>query len=353
MRKCVTFHGSRREAERELTRLLAEVDRGGALGPATLTVNAVLDEWLENRRAGCSPLTLYTYQNRAELYIRPHIGRVRASKLSPAQVEALLNMLRASGSADGTPLGGSTLRMVYTILHAAFDLAVKRGHVARNPVDLVAPPQAERREGAAFTPEELRSILHAARGTLIYPAVLLAAATGCRRGEVLALRWEDVDLEAGLVRFARSASPVPGVGTVDKAPKTRKSARVVPIGKWVVQELRQVKAKQAQDRLLRPDEYDPSGWVVANESGRRPHPSAVTHAFAGLLRSAGIQRGSFHSLRHTQATLLLQQGHNIALVSRRLGHASIGITADIYGHVDPAVDRAAADLVGEALGGLA
>jgi integrase len=79
----------------------------------------------------------------------------------------------------------------------------------------------------------------------------------------------------------------------------------------------------------------------------------VTHAFAGLLRSAGIQRGSFHSLRHTQATLLLQQGHNIALVSRRLGHASIGITADIYGHVDPAVDRAAADLVGEALGGLA
>jgi len=353
VRKCVTFHGTQREAERELTRLLAEVDRGGTLGSATLTVNAVLDEWLESRTARCSPLTVYTYKNRAELYIRPHLGRVRASKLCPAQIEALLNLLRASGSADGTPLGGSTLRMVYTILHGAFDLAVKRGHVAKNPVVHVAPPQAGRREGVAFTPEELRSILDAARGAVIYPAVLLAAATGCRRGEVLALRWEDVDLDAGLVRFTRSASPVPGAGTVDKAPKSPKSARVVPIGKWVVQELRQVKAKQAQDRLLRHDEYDPSGWVVANESGRRPHPSVVTHAFAALLRAAGVQRGSFHSLRHTQATLLLQRGHNIALVSRRLGHANIGVTADIYGHVDPAFDRAAADLVGQALEGLA
>jgi len=205
----------------------------------------------------------------------------------------------------------------------ALQQAVRWQLLARNPADAVEPPRAQRREMEAFDQGEVERLLEAARGTRLAVPVLLAVTTGLRRGELLGLRWQDVDLDVGklAVRLEQTKA-----GLAFKQPKTHKGRRVVTLPRMTVDALRRHRAEQAREKLLLGPAYQDNGLVLARVDGRPLDPAGTTRAFARLVRRAGVRPISLHALRHTHATLLLGANVHPKVVSERLGHATVGIT---------------------------
>jgi integrase len=223
--------------------------------------------------------------------------------------------------------------------------------VARNPVEFVRPPRPEVKEMAVLTEDETAALVEAVRGHWLYLPVLLAVTTGMRRGELLALRWADVDVDAGTCVVRQSVQQVKGgrAGLTFKGPKTAKSRRSVALPALAVEALIRHKAEQAALRLRLGPAYRNQDLVVARDDGSPVVPNAVTKAFINIQVKHGLRRVRFHDLRHSHATHLLRAAVNIKVVSERLGHARSGITLDIYSHVMPGMQEDAAQRVDGAL----
>ncbi len=333
---------TRAEAERELARRLHELHTGTFVGPERMTVAEYLRFWLEDVRSRVAPTTYQRYEIIVEQHLIPALGQYRLQKLQPLHIQAYYQQALVSGRRNGR--GGLSKRTVlhhHRVLHAALEYAVRLQLLARNPADAVQPPRPEPREFPVLDPEGVRRLLEAARHRRMYIAILLAVATGMRRGEILALRWEDVDLEAGRIHVRQTlVKTKDGLRFTD--PKTRRSARVIRIGPAVVQALRRHKAQQAEEKLRLGPAYQDHGLVVARQDGHPYSPAEFSRTFTELARQAGFPHLRLHDLRHTHATLLLREGTPIKAVSDRLGHASAAFTLDTYGHTLPDMQEHAA-----------
>lgn len=342
--KWVTVKGSKRDAERALAEMIAQVERGEWADPGKLTVADFLRQWLAAHGPNLSPATKRRYEVAVEMHIIPRLGAVRLAKLTPAHVQQFLTYDIQQGRRDrkGKPgLHPATALYHFRVLHRALAQAVKWGLLARNPCDGAEPPRPPRQEFAALDAEQARAVLDAVRGTNAYMPALLSLATGMRLGEVLALRWEDVDLEAGLISVRRSLySPAKGQ-YVFKEPKSASSRRAIEIGPDLAAALRRHRAEQARARLAAGERWQDWGLVCCREDGSPLLPQSVSSRFADLVRRAGI-KVRFHDLRHAHATLLAQRGLHPKLLSARLGHSGVGITLDLYAHAMPGMQREAA-----------
>jgi integrase len=243
----------------------------------------------------------------------------------------------------------------HRVLHEAFACAVKWGLLAVNPADAVTPPKVRRKEPAVLTEEETSQLLEAAAGTRLHLPILLAVASGLRRGELLALRWSDIDLEACCLTVRRTLSETqiekadPGEGQPKregklafKEPKSKTSRRSVALPAFAVEALKAHAKKQKEHRLSVGPAYQDQGLVFPADDGRPWAPNLLTSQFGNLVRKLDLPTVRFHDLRHGHITQLLLRGVPLKVVSARAGHSGIAITADLYGHLLPGADEQAA-----------
>jgi integrase len=239
---------------------------------------------------------------------------------------------------------------MHVALHKALDQAVADGLIPRNVTDALKVPRTDREEIQPLTAEEANRLLKAARGERLAALYVLAIHTGLRQGELLALKWEDLDLEAGTLRVRRSLTYAGGKHSLSE-PKTKKSRRLVRLTTGAVTALRSHLERQMGEMDRLGSLYSPGGLVFANETGAIINPSNLRNrSFARLLKRTGLPANTrFHDLRHTCATLLLSRNINPKIVSEMLGHANIAITFDTYSYMLPDMQEKAAKALEEAL----
>lgn len=333
---------TKREAIAAMAELQGSVARGSYVEPSRQTVAGYLQEWLPSARARLRPGAYDAVALHVRAYIIPGIGDVPLQGLTAARVKVLYAELAESGRhRGGGGLSAKTVHNIHRTLSRGLSDAVHDGVLVRNPAERchTMPSSPEQ---ATWDAGQVRAFLvHVAEDRLV-TMWRIAATTGIRRGELVGLRWSDVDLEHG--RLSISQQRAKGGGTVAAGPtKTRRSRRLVSIDPATVTALRGHRKRQAEERLLFGAGYTDEGLVFCREDGVPLHPDRVTQLFRRHSAAAGLPWIKVHGLRHTHATLMLQAGVHPKVVQERLGHSSIAITLDTYSHAIPAMQEDAAD----------
>jgi integrase len=310
-----------------------------------------IGSWLESWRTTALPASsrkattqeLYANLCRKHLEGDTDLAVLRLDQIRPTHVEALVLRLRGKGLSD------STVRQVYTVLRAALDIAVRDGLLASNPTAKVKRPAVAPKEARYLSTEDVRRLLDQLDGLRYRLAVLLMAATGMRRGEVAGLRWSDVDLTRGELTVAGIVVRVAGA-LEWTAPKTDRSRRRIPLTAGLIAELKKHRKAQIAERLHAGDQWTDTGAVFATEVGGWLDPRNLLRTVEIAAGKAGIENVGAHTLRHSAAVGWLESGVHIKAASDLLGHASISITGDLYGHTSDDAARAAVKGLGDALG---
>jgi integrase len=286
----------------------------------------------------------YQQMSRKHLSANCAIGTITLDKLRPSDVEQLILDLRSAGYSD------STVRVVYQVLRMALDGAVRDGLIGRNPAASVAWPGVKRTEARYLDSDGVTAILEAAQTSRYYLALLLISSTGLRRGEALALSWDHADLDAGVLKVAATITRI-NRRLVISEPKTERSRREVPLHPTIVTMLRKHRTAQKAERLAAGDQWNNiDNLVFTTELGGRVDPRKLLHVVKTAAKAAGVDRTNVHTLRHSAAVLWLESGTHIKAVADLLGHSSISITGDTYGHTSTPAARAAIDTLGAQLG---
>lgn len=335
---------TKREADALLVELLHERHSGLERPTGRQTVAEYLERWLRDYVAvSVAPSTATHYGEIVRKRILPALGAVELGELRPPQIQAFYSRLLQTGRVDGA--GGLSARSVlryHQVLHAALHHAVRWQLIARNPADAVQPPRAARRELTTISAVDVSRLLKAADATSIGALARLAVMTGMRRGELLGLRWRDVDLDAGMAHVQQTAQRIAGRGWVFRQPKTRLSRRAIALSPATVQILRRHRREQLEACLLAGSAYQDRDLVFASGIGTPIEPGTINRIWWRIVAAADVGRIRWHDLRHAHATLMLSAGVHPKVVSERLGHASVAITLDTYSHVLPGLQAAAA-----------
>lgn len=336
--------GTKREAETLLVQLLHQRESAIDTPPGRMTVGQFLDYWLATyARPNTAPKTFRRYEQLIRVHLRPALGSILLTKLRPLHVQEAYNEIQANGRSARTALH------CHRVLREGLQHAVKWGLLARNAADAAEAPRPARYEVMYIGPEEVRRLLSVADATPYGALVQLALTTGLRQGELLGLSWENVDLDAGTLCVRQTCQWLPRQGFIFRQPKTHRSTRPVALPPSAVETLRRHRMKQLEERLAAGPAYQYNDLVFANPVGAPIHPSNLRRAWLQIVGTAGLRGLRFHDLRHTHASLLLQQGVHPKVVSERLGHSAIGITLDIYSHVAPGLQAEAASRFDELL----
>ncbi|MCO5306053.1 MAG: site-specific integrase [Microthrixaceae bacterium] len=345
---------TKRSAQQLLGRLLEDLETNTYLEPEAITVGSYLvDEWLVSTKNELRFATYDSYRRNIENHVVPHIGAVRLQALRPIDLTRYYSTLLDSGRRDGRGgLSPKSVRNIHQTLRKAFDDAVRLHYLRSNPAVGAKPPKPSGGSNTIryWTASELRMFLarnsdhrHASMWTL-------AASTGMRRGELLGLRWRDVDLDRRRLSIRQTIISV-GYEVIRSEPKTAKGARTIDLDVRTVRMLRAHRAEQLlEQRSLEKPHHD-DGLVFCREDGQPYHPDFVRQSFERRVRSSKVTRIRFHDLRHTHATLMLQAGVPPKVVSERLGHATVAFTMEIYAHVIPGMQAEAAETFGDVLFG--
>lgn len=353
---------TRQEAEAAQAQLNVHLQGGGFLPNTRLRVGEYLEQWLKDDVSTNSDLAQTTraiYKHAVRHHALPVLGYVPLARLSRQAIQAFIRAKLQEG------LSAASVHQLYRVLHGALGQAVKLGHLARNPCEFVKPPRIQRSEMQVLDEEQVRIFLgEAKRSSRYYPLYLTAVLTGMRLGELLGLRWKDVDLPLNVASIQQILYRL-GREQIFKPPKSQKSKRPVALPPVVVEELRRLKEWQEEQRRKRgicpsPDckdrncvRWHDQGLVFCQPIGRPLHGHNITQRdFRRLLKRAGLPRIRFHDLRHSHATHLLRQGVHPKIVQERLGHSTPAFTLAVYSHVLPGMqEQAARELAERLLGG--
>jgi integrase len=340
----VNFRGTKREAQAELNRLLSRRNEGTYVDPTKMTVAEYLEHWLAvdvDRRVAAK--TAARHRGIVQHQIVPRLGIVPMRKLTAVHIEAFEANLQREGYVKGRKRGQGltpqTVLHVHRTLSQALAHAVKTGVLFKNPAEQVKPPRPTGREIAILTKPEVATLLRAAEPTWLYLPVLVGITTGMRRGELLGLRWSDIDIKAARLTVNQSLERVKGK-TVFKSPKTTTSRRTITLPALTIEALKEHRAAQAAERLRlglgKPE------LVFNHGDGSPMDPDSITKAFDRLIKAAGVRRITFHGLRHTHISHQLMDGVHVKIVSERAGHASVSTTLSVYAAFIPNMQADAA-----------
>ena len=338
-----TVKGTKRAAQQELTRLLNQLQTGIYVEPSKLTVSDFLKRWLNDyAKTTVSPKTFERYKEIVERNLDPALGGHYLPKLKPIHIQAYYSDALQNGRKSGKGgLSGTTVLQHHRILRQALKHAVRWQLLVVNPADAVDAPRRSTVEIQPPDTEAIATLLSLSKGIRLHFPILLAVTTGMRRGEILGLRWDDVDVKRKTLSVRRSLCQTRS-GVTAKVPKTSKANRIVALPTLLIEELRTHKSRQAQHRLQVGAAYANNDLVCPDELGGFWPPNNLTSAFRHFVKQNELPQVRFHDLRHSHATQLLKQGIHPKIVSERLGHSTIGITLDTYSHVLPGMQEEAA-----------
>ncbi len=335
--KRVTVYGkTKHEARKKLRALQRKQDENLPLVTSQTLLKDYLAQWLETIRHQVRAKTLVDYEVAIRLHIAPCLGHIRLGKLEPEHIEKAWNdMLKKGKSA-------SVVQYAHFRLTKALDDAMKRNLIYRNPCQAVSPPKVSRIELHPPDARGIQRLLEAAKDTEYYDALYTAFYTGLRRGEVLALRWCDVDLDMATISVVHSLYRAKGAQSIIEDPKSAKGRRLVSLTPSNALLLRSLRERQEVDGLLQGFAVNDDTLVFRYRNGSPILPRTFSGAFTKIMRRAGLAGYRLHDARHAHATLMLKQGVHPKIVQERLGHAKVGTTLDIYSHVVPGLQEAAA-----------
>ncbi len=336
---------TRREVAERLKVALRDQQQGLPVVSEKLTVAQYLTRWLEaSAKPSVKTKTYEGYESIVRVRVVPRIGRTTLSKVTPLDLQVLYADLQRDG------LSSRSAHHTHRVLHRAFGQAVRWNLIPRNPCDGVTPPKPKRSEMRVLSQAQVGAFLDATRDHPAHALYVLAVTTGMRQGELLGLRWEDVDLDATRLVVRRALQRQNEAGLVFVEPKTSRSRRTIVLSQRAVAALRRHRTRQLEQRLLVGSDWQDQDLVFCNQVGGPLDPSWQRQTFYDALRLADLPTIRFHDLRHTAATLLLVRGVHFKVVSEMLGHATVTLTLDTYSHLVPVLHAQAAAAMDELLG---
>lgn len=330
-----SFSGkTQKEVREKLQAAAVAVTEGTYTEPSRMTLAQWLDIWERDYLAGVKPHTLRAYSSIIRIHLKPALGASKLDTLQPHVIQAFYNGLSCSPK---------TVKNIHGVLHKALQQAIRLGYLRSNPADACQLPRVERAEIRPLDAQEMARFLDAVRGHRFEAVYVTDLFTGLRRGEILGLTWDRVDLDRGIIRVDRQLQSVPGQrGSFRLVPTKSDRARTVAPAALVLATLRRWKARQAEMRLRAGPVWDDGGYVFTDELGRHLSPSTVYHNYKRLVASIGLPAARFHDLRHSYAVAALRAGDDIKTVQGNLGHATASFTLDVYGHVTEEMRRESA-----------
>jgi len=328
-----SFYGkTRKEAQDALRAALRDVDAGVDLGTGRQTVAQYLAKWLEaSVRPSVRVRTAEGYESIVRVRVVPRLGRIQLTRLTPLDLQGLYAALEAGG------LSRRSVQHTHRCLHRAFDQAVRWGMLNRNPCDGTTPPQAARTEMRVLSQDQVDILIDSTRDHPAHALYVLAVTTGMRAGELMGLKWGDVDLAGSALFVRRALQRQNAGGLVFVEPKTGRSRRRIVLSRVAIAALRLHRKAQLERRLFHGEDWQDLDLVFCGADGRPADPSWQRQVFYTVMKTAGLPAMRFHDLRHTAATLLLSKGVHPKVVSEMLGHATITLTLDTYSHLLPAM----------------
>jgi integrase len=348
-RRSATFSGTRKEAEAQAAKLLADIANGVDINPSTRTVAEHLRSWL-NGPHGLSAKTVERYRDLVEQQVIPHLGGLSLQKLRPAHVAAWHGVLLKSGGQGGRPLSPRTTGHAHRILHRGLEIALARELVFRNVASVIAPPKVADVEVKALKADQVALVLEALKGHWLEPIGTLGLTTGARRGEILGAAWGSIDLQRGVMTIERSLEQT-RAGLAFKAPKTRSGRRHVSLPVIAVEALKAHRVRQLEMRVrLGLGKPNDDTLVFTTPDGEPIPPNNLSRDWAIFVKARKLPPVSFHSLRHSHVSLLISSKLDPLSVARRVGHASPSTTMRIYAHLWKENDDLAANAIDAALG---
>lgn len=332
---------TRSEAQEWLRATRNQIDSGLTLRGAKTTYGEFLTEWLVTAKQRLTVGTHYSYSQLTAKYILPVLGKIKLRDLNPSSIQRFYNQKVTEG------VGLRTVQKAHTVIHASLNGALKMGLIGRNPDDATQPPKPTHKEMRFLNQAEVKNLLQTAKRVeeRNYALYFLAIVTGMRQGELLGLKWENVDLEKGILNVKFSLTRLPGGTLKIQKPKTKSSERAIKLGKESISVLVEQSKRQRREKEKSNGYWQETGHVFTSTVGTAIDPTNLTRQFSHLLKEAGLGKVRFHDLRHTAASLMLNNGVDVLVASRRLGHAKPSITLDVYGHLIPSVQAEAADVM--------
>jgi integrase len=342
--KRLTFYSkSKRECQNWIMQTKKQIQDGMPFDAMRVTLDEYLLHWLKCVKTSIRIKTWNQYFQIIDQHIIPEIGRIKLCDLRPDQVQTVYSNKREAGKTS------STLRIMHAVLHRALNQAVRWGFLVRNPASVVDKPRLENKEMKILTAEQSMQFLNQTRGTRYHELFHLAITTGLRQGELLGLWWTDLNWQSGTLKIRRQLQRITGQGLVFTEPKSSKSRRLITLGPTTIGLLRDHERNQDNERVFAGDLWEENNMIFSTPHGKPIEPRNLLRIFKKLLKEASLPEIRFHDLRHTAASLMLQEGIHPKIVQERLGHSRISLTLDIYSHVLPAMQQEAAAKLDELL----
>ncbi len=336
-RRLTKYSKSQRECREWMKLTLAQIDSGITFSGANVSLAEYLEQWLQTVSPSVRPNTVFHYGQVVRMHIVPILGEIRLKDLRPDHIQGLYNRK----SADG--MSPRMVRLMHAILHRALNQALHMDLIPRNPTQATIKPKIPRKEMLTLTDSQVQTFLLAARGTRFEMIYLLALTTGLRAGELLGLRWTDLDWVSCRLQVKRQLQRLfGGQGLVFSEPKSSAGRRVIVLGRYTLEKLREHYNTQQLARQFAGDRWQENDLIFTSTIGTPLDLRNVYREYKGILKQASLPDLRFHDLRHTAATLMLQQGIHPKVVQERLGHSQISLTLDTYSHVLPSMQEDAA-----------
>ncbi len=349
--KWKSIKGTKKDAEALLARMLTELEDGVYIDAKKTSVSDYLDKWIASIKGSVSSTTYERYKQLCDKHLKPTIGNIALNKLQAIRISELYSNAIEAGRIDGKGgLSKQTVLHMHRVLKRALSQAVKWGLLSRNPCDAVDNiPKPNKKERLTFTTEETLSLLEQLNCNPLYLPVLIAVTTGMRRGEILGLRWKDIDLDKKRLYIRQIVIETRQYGLEVKQPKTDSSSRTIALPQIAIEAIKKYRVEQAELCLQLGKGLTPESMLFNEYSGLNV-PNRITVNFRSFIKSHGFKHVTFHDLRHTHATHLLEQNIHPKIVSERLGHSTIALTMNTYSHVMPTMQEEAANKVDELFG---
>lgn len=343
-----TVHGTKKDAEVELAKFVTEVQNGLVIDGKSLKFSEFTEIWKRDYGSKeLAPSTYKRYCRMLETRLLPYFGHFYINKIKPTDIMKFYDLLEKdtqlvrkkgnNGSKTKKPLSGKTILEHHRLLRAMLHKAVYWQLIVANPAERVQPPKARKPKRRSYDDEQTKILLEnlellSSEDTKYKVAIILTVFTGVRLGELMGLEWQDVDFKNGIISINRSSQYLSDMGVFTKVPKTESSIREIAIPEFIISLLEEYKLWYEEQKSIYGELWTNSDRLFVQSDGKPMHPSTISKWFVKYVGQIGLPVINFHGLRHTNASLLVAQNIDIAVISARLGHAQISTTLDFYVH---------------------